>query len=128
VGLTDALVDACTAQGVLAKVGDRPADTGSLPFVVIWEYAPVRTAQTMDLGQRETTTLVCHCAGLTEQAARIAEAKLSAAVYSLYRTTVDGRTVAYPEQLAAMPLIRDDDQSPPLYDLAVEWRLRTTPA
>jgi hypothetical protein len=34
--------------------------------------------------------------------------------------------VHYPEQLSALPLSRDDTATPPLFDLAVEWRLRTS--
>ena len=125
--LTDALKAACTTQGLPAEVGDRPKNAGAKPFVVIWEYAPVRTPKTMALARTETTTLTCHCVGLTDDAARIAETKLAAAVFSLYGAVVDGRLVGEPEQLMSQPLVRDDDVSPSLYDLAVEWRLRTYP-
>jgi hypothetical protein len=58
----------------------------------------------------------------------IAEKKLAAAVASLYRQVIDGQQVKFPVQDWAQPLARDDDTTPALYDLAVEWRLRTTPA
>lgn len=92
----------------------------------MWPDAPVRSAARLDLTTGQTTTIVCHCLGLTAESAAIGEAKLAAAVYGLYQTTVDGRFVQYPEQLSALPLARDDDVSPPLYNLVVEWRLRTT--
>lgn len=126
--LTDALTTALTAADVASKVGDRPADIGTKPFVVFWPDAPVRASLRMDLTTGQTTTIVCHCLGLTEESARIGETKLAAAVYGLYQTVVDGRFVQYPEQLASLPLTRDDDVSPPLYLLVVEWRLRTSPA
>lgn len=131
-GLTTALTAALDGAGVLAGVGDRPKAAQvpgyKKPFIVLWPDAPVRAPLTMDLTRGETTTIVCHCLGLTPDAARMAEANLAAAVYSLTGTEVDGQTVRYPEQLTAQPLQRDDDVSPPLYLLAVEWRLRTTPA
>jgi hypothetical protein len=52
--------------------------------------------------------------------------KLADAVYSLWNTTVDGRTVQYPEQLTALPLSVDRDADPDIYDYAIEWRFRTS--
>lgn len=109
-------------------IGERPANTGAKPFVVLWPDVGVRSAFTMQANDGSTTTIVAHCFGLTKASAEIAERKLAAAVYALHMTTVDGRRVLYPEQLVALPLSRDDDVNPPLYDLTVEWRLRTTPA
>lgn len=74
------------------------------------------------------TTIICHCMGETDDAARIAEQKLATAALSLYGDVVDGRMFGLPTQVPAQSEMRDDDQSPPLYDLAVEWRLRTIPA
>jgi hypothetical protein len=125
VALTDALA---AALDIPLGVGNRPPLTGTKPFVVVWPDAPRRGGNTMKANDNQETILVCHCLGLTEESARIAEAKLATAVYGLYRTVVDGRLVQYPEQMASIPLTRDDDVNPPLYDLAVEWRLRTTPA
>jgi hypothetical protein len=36
--------------------------------------------------------------------------------------------VLMPEQLTSLPLQRDDDLNPPLFDAVSEWRIRTTPA
>jgi hypothetical protein len=71
-------------------------------------------------------TWVCHCFGLTPESAAVAVGKLTTAIYGLYRQTVGGRVVHYPEQLSALPLSRDDTANPPLFDLVVEWRLRTS--
>lgn len=109
-------------------IGARPASTGTKPFVVLWPDVGVRSALTMQANDGSTTTLVCHCYGLTKASAEVAERKLAAAVYGLHMTVVDGRRVLYPEQLVALPLSRDDDVNPPLYDLTVEWRIRTCPA
>jgi hypothetical protein len=127
VALTDAL-KAALAPDVPIGVGDQPGNVGKKPFIVVWADAPVRSQRVMNgTSDAQTTTLVCHCFGLTAASAEIAERKLAAAIYGLYGTDVDGRRVQYPEQLSSLPLTRDDDVSPPLYDLVVEWRLRTSP-
>lgn len=131
--LTDALKAALAVDGIPVGVGGRPAGTedgagNRKPFIVIWPDSPVRSAITMKANDGQQTTLVCHCYGLSDEAAGIAEQKLADAVYGLYRTVVDGRLVQYPHQLVALPLTRDDHVSPPLYDHVVEWRIPTTPA
>lgn len=128
-GLIDALLAACSERGLLAAVADEPADVGGKPYIVLYPDGPVRTAASLVDGLGEQTMVfVCHCWGLTPDAVQIAEAKLAAAVASLYRQVIDGQQVHFPVQDWAQPLTRDDDTSPALYDLAVEWRLRTTPA
>lgn len=42
--------------------------------------------------------------------------------------TVGGRQSWRPEEFGGPPLQRDDDQTPPLYYLPVQYRLRSTPA
>jgi hypothetical protein len=115
-------------DGVPVGVGKQPANVGAKPFVVIWPDAGVRSALTMKASDGLAETWVCHCVGQTPEAAYIAMTALTGAVYDLHRTVVDGRLVQYPEQLSALPLSRDDDVTPPFYDLTVEWRLSTTPA
>ena len=128
--LTDAIIAGLAAHDppVKAAVADRPKGVTNGPFVVLWPDAPVHGAHTLAAPNgKQTTTLVCHCAGLTPDAADIAQRALADVIYGLYSTTADGRKVEYPEQLGGLPMTRDDDVSPPLYDLAVEWRLRTSP-
>ena len=128
-GLTDELVDALAADDLLAAVGGRPKDTGRRPFVIIWPDGPVRTPAKMnDPTGPETTVPACHCAGLSPDAAFIAERKLAAAVTALRGQVIDGRKVLAPVQGAAEHLRCDDDVDPPLYDLPVEWRIPTTAA
>lgn len=109
-------------------VGRQPTRDGTKPFVVIWPDGGLRSALTMKANDGNTETWVCHCLGLTPESAEVALRKLTAAIYALHRQTVGGRLVQYPEQLSALPLSRDDDADPPLFDLAVEWRLATSPA
>lgn len=126
--LTAAVAASLTTAGVLVGVGKRPAPDGTKPFVVIWPDVGVRSANTMKANDGRAETWVCHCFGYTEDSAVVVEAKLAAAVYALHRTVAGGRLVQWPEQLSSLPLSRDDDVNPPLFDLTVEWRLSTTPS
>lgn len=134
--LTDVVVAGLAAAGVAAGVAGLPVDADgntippadAAPFVTIWPDGPVRTARSLaDASGEQTTVLVCHCAGFTPASAEFAEQKLADVVLGLYRAVIDGQTVGYPVQDWAHPMVRDDDVRPPLYDLAVEWRIRTRP-
>lgn len=125
--LTNAVVPVLAADGVPVGVGKRPVVDGTKPYIVIWPDSPTRSAVTMKANDGASETWVCHCYGLSADSVDVAERKLAAAVYGLYRTVANGRRVHYPEQLSALPLSRDDTVNPPLYDLTVEWRLSTTP-
>jgi hypothetical protein len=125
--LTNAVVPTLTTAGIAVGIGKRPTNTGTKPFVVIWPDGGMQSAVTMKANDGLVETWVCHCYGLTEESAAVALRRLRDAVFALHRTIVGGRLVHYPEQLSALPLSRDDDVDPPLYDLTVEWRLSTTP-
>lgn len=109
-------------------VGAQPTRDGTKPFIVIWPDAGMGAPRTMRRDEPAAVeTWVCHCLGLTPESAAVAVRKLAAAVYALHRTVVGGRLVQWPEQLSAVPLTRDDDADPPLYDFVVEWRFTTSP-
>jgi hypothetical protein len=122
-----ALTDALSVD-IPVGVGKQPTRSGTKPFIVIWPDAGLRSALTMRANDGLAETWVCHCFGLTEASSAVAVQKLTAAIYALHRQTVAGRVVQWPEQLSSLPLLRDDTADPPLFDLAVEWRLSTTPA
>lgn len=124
--LTNAILPLLTTAGVAAGVGQQPDNVGSKPFVVIWPDAGTRSAVTMKANDGLAEVWVCHCYGLTAESAGIALKKLTAAIYALHLTVVDGRRVQYPEQLSALPLSVDRDADPDLYDYAVEWRFKTS--
>jgi hypothetical protein len=121
--LTDAVAP---TVGVPVGVGKQPTRDGTKPFVVIYPDGGLRSAVTMRANDGLAETWVCHSFGLTPESAAIAERKLAAAIYALHRASVGGRVVQYPEQLSTVPLQRDDDADPPLYDLITEWRLPTS--
>lgn len=126
--LTAAVKTALTTAGVPTGVGVKPAPDGTKPYVVIWPDGGVRSAWTMKANDGSAEVWVCHCYGLTEDSASVALAKLTTAVYGLHRQVIGGRLVQFPEQISAVPLQRDDDVNPPLFDLTVEWRLSTSPS
>lgn len=124
--LTTAVASVLTADGVAVGIGKRPAATGTKPFVVIWPDGGMRSAVTMRANDGLVETWVIHHYGLTEESAAVALRKTTDAIYGLHRQIIGGRLVQWPEQLSALPLSRDDDVDPPLYDLAVEWRISTS--
>lgn len=124
--LTSAVATSLTAAGIAVGVGKQPANVGTKPFVVIWPDGGMQSPVTMKANDGLSEAWVCHCYGLTEESAAVALRKLREVVYGLHRQIIGGRMVQYPEQLSALPLSRDDDVVPPLYDLAVEWRISTS--
>jgi hypothetical protein len=121
-----ALTDALDTGLIPVGVGTKPANVGTGAYIVIWPDVPTRAPSTMKLTSAYVETWTAHCYGRTPDAAGVAFDALSAAVYALWNTTVDGRTVQYPEQLTALPLSVDRDADPDIYDYAIEWRFRTS--
>jgi len=124
--LTAAIVTALADQSLSVGVGRQPAHESDEPFVVIWPDSGRHSAVTMKANDGLAETWTCHCYGLTPESAQVAVRKLTAAIYGLHRQTIGGRLVQWPEQLSAVPLDIDRDAQPHLYDLTVEWRLRTS--
>jgi hypothetical protein len=126
-----ALTDAATAGAELldlpADVGTEPAHDPDQPWAVIWPDGGVRSSRSLRAADGYAETWTVHHYGLTEQSARWALDRFTTALAALHRQTVGGRLVQAPEQLTALPLTVDRDADPPLFDLAVEWRLTTSP-
>jgi hypothetical protein len=123
--LTDALAP---TVGVPWVSGSSPPGTARKPWVVIWPDAGVRSAVTMKANDGYAETWVCHCFGLTPDSAAVAARLLTAAIYNLHQDIVRAGWCSSPEQTSAVPLQRDDDADPPLWNYVMEWRLRTSPA
>jgi hypothetical protein len=64
------------------------------------------------------------CVGPTEEQALWVADKARAALFPAL--TVAGRTSWRPEELGGPPVQRDDDVTPPLYFLPVQYRLQST--
>ena len=112
--------------GIAYGEAAKPTVTAGSPYVVAWFDSG--TVGDRSLRSRDGFSLVAtfQCYGSSPESVRIAVRKVRAAVFSLFGTTVGGRTVLMPESLASPPMQRDDDVQPPLWWQADEWRFRTT--
>ena len=123
----DALKAALQTAGVALGDGVKPA-TASSRYIVAWFDAG--TVTDSSLRSRDGFSLVgtFHCYGTTPEASRFANRALTAAVLALRGQAIGGRMVLAPEQLTALPLQRDDDLNPALFDAVSEWRIPTCAA
>lgn len=125
--LIAALKAALNTAGVALGDGVKPSTTSSR-YIVAWFDAG--TVSDSSLRSRDGFALVgtFHCYGQTPEAARFAYRALTAAVLAMRGQPVGDRMVLAPEQLTALPLQRDDNLSPALFDAVCEWRIPTCPA
>lgn len=123
--LVDAVISAVQARGVPFGDGVVPTRVGTKPWIVGWFDAGTTDDDSLRGDDGWSIVLTAHCLGLSAEAARIAAAYLTVALRAVYGTTVAGRVVHRPEQLTALPVARDDTQTPVQWDAVVEWRLRT---
>lgn len=126
--LVNELASRVEALGVQFGDGDEPVRDGTKPWVVGWFDAGTYGARSLIGNDAWSVVGVFHCCGLSPESARVAVRRLTEAIKGLHLAVVDGRQVQMPQQLSATPLSRDDDADPPIYEQAVEWRLRTSPA
>jgi hypothetical protein len=122
----DAIEAALTDAGLAVSVGAAP---DPLPAATGWVvlYPDPGRADAASLADDRTlfeATVQATCVGATAaQALWVADTVRTALTGPL---TAAGRAVWRPEELGGPPLARDDDVSPPLYFLAVQFRLRST--
>lgn len=121
-----ALQQALDTSHVALGDGEKPK-AASTRYIVGWFEAGSVTDRTMASRDGFSAVATFHCYGQTPDAARFAYAALTTAVLGLFGQTIDGRRLLMPEQLTSLPLQRDDDLNPPLFDAICEWRFRTTP-
>lgn len=126
--IVNAVLEAVRAQDLPIGDSAAPAREGTKPWVVAWFDSGTLGPHTLASRDAWDITVTAHCLGLSAEAARIAAAKFAVAAQSLHRTTVAGRTFHIPEQITALPVSRDDDANPPIFDAVTEWRFRTSPA
>lgn len=125
--LITAIAAAVTAGGVAFGDGVRPG-SATTRYVVAWFDAGTIDDRTLTSRDGFAVVGTFHAYGQTPEAARFANSVLTGALLGLHRQAVAGRLVRLPEQLTALPLQRDDNLSPSLFDVVSEWRIRTTPA
>ena len=123
--LVSALKAAVEAAGVAFGDGKKPATATTRYIVAFFDGGRVEDSS---LASRDGFSVVgtFHCYGQTPDAARFASQKLTAAVLDLRGQTIGDRLLSMPEQLTSLPLQRDDDADPPLFDVVSEWRFATS--
>ena len=125
--IIDALKGALTTAGVALGDGVKPAGA-TTRYIVAWFDAGTVTDASLRARDGFDVVGTFHCYGQTPEAARFAHRALTGAVLALRGQPVGDRHVLAPEQLTSLPLQRDDDASPPLFDAVCEWRIPTCPA
>ncbi|OKI22205.1 hypothetical protein [Streptomyces sp. CB03911] len=118
---------ALTTAQLTAYLGGAPA--GALPkaYVVLYPSAGQATAASLADDRTTLDTLLqTTCVASTPEGALGTADRVRAALAGT--PVVAGRALWRPEELGGPPLQRDDDLSPPVFYVAVQWRLRSIPA
>lgn len=124
----DAVVAALTASGLTVYVGGVPTDTGWSPpdkFAVLYPDAGMAVRES--LADRRTdfdSTFQVTCVGGSVERALWVADKVRVALAA--PISVVGRTSWRPEELGGPPVARDDDVTPPLWFLPVQYRFQST--
>lgn len=125
--LVAALKIAVETAGVAFGDGKKPA-AATTRYIVAWFDGGRVTDRSLRSRDGWSVTGTFHCYGQTPDAARHADAVLRAAVLGLHGATAGDRVLLMPEQVSTVPLQRDDNLSPALFDVISEWRFATSPA
>lgn len=124
----DAVLAALADAGLTVGDGVAPA-TAALPPTGIYAVLYFDPGQSLpeSLADQRTDfdlSFQVTCVGPTAEKCRWAVQQTRAALHS--PLTVPGRTSWRPEELGGPPIQRDDDVTPPLYYLPVQYRLQST--
>lgn len=120
---------ALAAAGLTVYLGGAPADPAPLPKVYAVVYSGPGSASSDSLADDRTTLdvlLQVTCVATTPEGALGTADRTRAALSP--PLAVDGRATWRPEELGGPPLQRDDDVTPPLWYLPVQYRIRSLPA
>lgn len=126
----DAVLTALTTAGLTVYVGGAPTTSGWSPpdkFAVLYPDTgmAVRESLADQRADFEATFQVTCVGGSVERALWVAD-KVRAALST--PLAVQGRTSWRPEELGGPPVQRDDDVTPPLWFVPVQYRLMSLPA
>ncbi|BBC29997.1 hypothetical protein SGFS_012910 [Streptomyces graminofaciens] len=127
----DAVKAALEAGGLTVGLGGAPPTAppnGTTTEYVALYVAPGRSVpeSLADARLDFDTVFQVTCVGKTEERCLWVADKARRALHGTL--TVDGRRAWRPEELGGPPVQRDDDVSPPLYFVPVQYRLMSTPA
>jgi hypothetical protein len=124
----DAITAALVAAGLAVGDGGAPP-AASIPSTGIYVamYADPGQSLPESLADSRTDFALAFqitCVGPTAEKCRWATQRARQALHG--QLIVAGRTSWRPEELGGPPIQRDDDVSPPLYYLPVQYRLQST--
>lgn len=126
----DAVQSALEDAGLTVYLGGTPGDAGWTPpdkFAVL--YPDPGMAVRESLADERTdfdSTMQITCVGSSAERALWVAGKVRQALAG--PLTVAGRSCWPPEDLGGPPVARDDDVTPPVYFVPVQYRVCSTPA
>lgn len=125
---TDAVVTALAGAGLAVGDGGAPL-AASIPSTGIYVAVYFDPGQSLSESLADARTdyalsFQVTCVGPTAEKCRWAAQRTRMALHA--PLTVAGRASWRPEELGGPPIQRDDDVSPPLYYLPVQYRLQST--
>ena len=122
----DAVVGALEGAGLAVGQGGAPSPVPSTGRYVALYFDPGAVGRESLADQRTDFVLLFQvtCVGPTATKCLWVAQQVRKALYG--RLVVAGRAALRPEELGGPPVSRDDDVSPPLYFLPVQYRLQST--
>lgn len=122
----DAVRNALEAVGLTVGLGGAPAPAPASGMYAVVYFTPGRSVSE-SLADRRTDfegMFQVTCVGPDEERCLWVSDKVRAALHA--PLAVAGRAAWRPEELGGPPVQRDDDVTPPLYFLPVQYRLQST--
>lgn len=120
----DAVLAALTAVGVTTYLGGAPLGAPDKYAVVYPDPGMAVRESLADVRSDFTATVQVTCVGTTAERALWVADKVRLGLSA--PLVVAGRASWRPEELGGPPVQRDDDVTPPLYFLPVQYRLQST--
>lgn len=122
--LLDAVQAALTGAGLAVGLGGAPAPVPTKYAALYFDPGQVLTESLADLRTDLQLMFQVTCVGPTQEQCLWVAAKVRSALFG--RLTVAGRSVWRPEELGGPFVLRDDDVTPPVFYLPVQYRLKST--
>jgi hypothetical protein len=122
----DAVASALTGAGLAVGDGGAPPTIPATGIYVALYFDPGQSISESLADQRNdfAATFQVTAVGPTAEKCRWAAQRIRMALHA--PLPVAGRSAWRPEELGGPPIQRDDDVSPPLYYLPVQYRLQST--
>jgi hypothetical protein len=126
----DAVQAALETAGLTVYVGGAPTAAGWSPpaqYTVLYPDPGTAVRESLADDRTDLATLMqVTCVGATVERALWVAGRVRAALSA--PLVVDGRACWRPEDLGGPPVQRDDDVTPPVFFVPVQYQLRSTPA